>query len=417
MKVKYFPKFDEKWVKLREVAYLAIIPDGYELMSSPLFWMTDIHGIGERGDCQLANLVNLYEGQLQPDNTRMYAYVTEATKSAVDKYGIIMIYPTYSQKEFFGYEMMRQLYVQVQNEFKVTSKLSLGGFSYGGGATINFASSMWAAYLTNAWPIAPTENVVDWVNTRAANIPMHFFVNDDDTNEPTNLSHTLKLVNGVNSSTAAPQIKTKAQYTAFRQRGHGDHNKVTDLFPPIAIGGQGIINLAENIYEWSIDCWKNGPRQMKTSTPNTPTIPNTPTMPTTAKADFNITDKQVITTSTFELDGSGSVGVINNNYYWEVTRMSPPWTGQVLDKGTVGGPKKKLSNLVDGPYRIRLTINGSVQSDVRRIEVKLGEVILPKPKAPIAYSAATDLIMFDDGSMETAALVIFKTESGKEYTI
>jgi hypothetical protein len=176
------------------------------------------------------------------------------------------------------------------------------------------------------------------------------------------------------------------------------------LTPPTAPGGQGVINLSENIYEWSIDCWKNGPRQMKTSTtniPTTPTTPTTPTMPTTAKAEFNIADKQLITTSSIELDASASTGVINNNYYWEVTKNSPPWVGQKLAGGAGGGPKKVLSNLTDGPYTIRLTINGDVKTERRLFEVKLGGTTdpIPTPQPTTVQIPADNLsVVFPDGS-------------------
>lgn len=413
MKVKFYPQFDDKWNELRKAAYLVMYPESYD-STKKYFWFVDVHGVGERGNCQLENLENLLLGWKQSDGTRKYAYITEDTQKAVDKYDIIFVYPTYSPKEFFGATKMDTLYDLVRKEWSVTPEFSMGGFSYGGGATVNSASSANAHRIITAWPIAPTNNVGGYLNQQ--DMCMHFFVNDEDDNAATNLSVTKGLVSKFGFQ------KIKPQYTAFRESGHGGHNRATTQTPPIAPGGQGVIDLSENIYEWSLDVHINGPRAMKRGT-FIPTIPTTPTSPTIVKAIASYSGSG----PTFTLNGTASTGL--GSGIW------PRWTVKKAPDGvnlyspmikSAGAISTSITFPQKGEYIIEFALlnNSRIVLSSTEFTINYGDVVIPDPVDPtpiekkiIDFSFINKMLKFDDGSFTTIESATFKTLGGEEYTI
>jgi dienelactone hydrolase len=361
-----------------------------------------IPGMGDRSQGALENLINVVDGY-DYDGTgpqpRQYAVETEAMQAMAKKYGVTLITVTYPS-EFNPNDVQYALNTVIQNYDVDPERTYIHGFSLGGGAVLRYITSSLvnASGLAGAAAAAP----VNWASNidNVVNAELQFIGSTYETDNTVPSSNVKNFVAAINAR--------NPKYPAYLK-----------VYPGVAHGGFNEMLANEAYWQWMAINSRAKRIPFTGGAVSIPTIPTIPTMPTTAKADFNIKEGQIITTSSIELDASASVGVINNNYYWEVTKNSAPWVGQKLAGGAGGGPKKLLSNLTDGPYTIRLTINGDVKSERRLVEVKLGATPEPEPtpKVPTVYSIASRLITFDDGSIEKAVSVTFKTESGKEYTL
>ncbi len=402
MQVKYFPKLNPDYSKIagRDVAYAVLLPDKWD---KALKWpaMLSVHGIGERSGGTLENLKNLVEGfDYNNDGIRDNAYVTADMKTAVDKYGLVIIVPTYESDSFFDANKSGWVMASVNSEFSLKLDYWYDGFSLGAGAAINACTSVLTApNIVFATPCAPTNSIGNAALVAQNNIVVHIYVNDQDDNGPTNLSVTKAIIAEINKyNPPVPAI-----YTAFHKFGHGGHNEAMTLTPPKAPGGQGFVDAAENNYEHFLDILKNGPRQMKSGTVQ-------PVQPAQVAltADFNLSDGQVITTTIFDMDASNSTGVKDSwdGYKWDVKPVGPAAGKQygVRADGAYGGPKKKLIDIVDGQYEIVLTVRNSAGSTAQKkvtVTAKIGAA-----KTLIAFDSSTDIATYSDGSTEKATAVL-----------
>src|SRR5688572_497033 len=169
MQIKYYPKLADNGTKLREFAVAVLIPDN---PPSKMPWMMAVHGIGERSEGKKANLENLVLGVLQPNGTRLWAFVKDDMKTAVDKYGIGMFIPTYDN--FFEPEIANRIYDFGMTEFHLEEQFFLTGFSLGGGAVVKYMTSnvINAGRLAFAAPCAPTYGVGDPTVVGKVNLPV-----------------------------------------------------------------------------------------------------------------------------------------------------------------------------------------------------------------------------------------------------
>lgn len=395
-KVEYFPKRDSNWNQLREIAFAVLSPDN----NYPKPWKLEIaiHGISERGPGSLSSLKSLVEGpdynnDKIPDGP---PFVTADMKKAVNQYGILLIVPTYETNEFFEPAKVNSLYDYAQANYTLYPKMFLTGFSYGGGATVKYATSSTAnaARLALAIPCAPTRNVVDASVPGKAGIAMHFFVNDKDDNAPTNISVTKGMVDDINRSATL-----KVLYTAFRKDGHGSNIEAWSLTPPKAPGGQGFIDAAENSYQLFSDIVISGkPRQMKSGTV-IPTPDPIPAPSTKAIVTFTLTGNRV------KLIGSESTGYTNGlDGTWAIA--SAP-AGLFSWDVFPGG-----SNYIDadgvlpkaGIYSFAFRLKGD--PEVKTVTINFGKV-------PVSFDSSTDLLTYSDGSTEKATAIF----SGGKWTV
>lgn len=345
MKVEYYPQVDSAYKELRKFACAVLLPDSYnKARSEKYLWFLCVHGIGERSGGQLENLENLVLGFKQPDGSRAYAFVNDDMKRAVDLYGIVLAIPTYN--DFFEPAKVNLIYDFILPAYNVTTRFDIDGFSYGAGAAVKYASSsvVNAKRLITCKPAAPTNNSVNWQFAVDQKLPIHLFVNDQDTNGPTNLSVTKSIVATINSlNPVIPAI-----YTAFRQSGHGGYNPMMGIASPTAPGGQGVIDVTENIYEHAIDVFKNGPRPMKTGS-TVPPPGNLPIAKLTATVSGNL--------GTF--DASSSTGVRPG---WDAYKFNfaPVTGGWGFEKKSPysATPVQTIGSLSAGTYNITLTVTG-----------------------------------------------------------
>jgi len=402
MQVKYFPSKNNDWSQIpgQTVAVAVLLPDAYPGTTGKQWpWELLVHGIGERSGGILANLTNLVEGvDYNGDGIPDASFIKSFHKEVIDKYGIVLVVPTY--EGFFDSNKVNWVYDFVRSKFSLVEKMAFGGFSYGGGAAVAYAKSSLANVKRMAvcFPCAPTNagGVATYVGQ--ANLPMHLFVNDEDDNAPTNIDVTKAIVTEFNKIN--PGIKV--QYTAFRQKYHGGFDKATDIVVPTAPGGQGVINLSENVHEWYLDVLKNGPRPMKTATSVPPTPAPEPT-PVDPIAEFNLTEGMVITTPTFQADGSASKNVKTDweGYLWGVKPVQGGSWSARPEVGAYGGPLKKLIDLKDGKYEMSLQVmspDRKTNTKKVTVTVKLGATV----KTPVSFDSATDELTYSDGSTEKA---------------
>jgi hypothetical protein len=419
MTVQYYPKLDDNGNKLRDFAVAVLLPDAYST-SRQWPWFMAVHGIGERSQGKKENLENLVLGQLQPDGRRLWPFVKEDMKIAVDKYGIVMFVPTY--ENFFEPALVNMIYDFGRATFSLVDKFGLTGFSLGGGATVKDMTSTTgnAGRLAVAMPCAPTYNIVDASVVGKTQLPVHFFVNIYDSNGATNLATTKNQVTAINNTN--PPIRV--QYTAFDKAGHGGFDEAMTIAPPKAPNGQGVTDLSENFYEWYLDVLKNGPRPMRTGTP-VPPLPTTTTTTTKAPtsapvAEFNLVNGQVITTETFQADGSASKNVRTDweGYAWGVRPILGSW-GAKPEGGMYGGPLKKIIGLLPGTYEISLTVTSpSRQTDKKTVVITV-KLDGPPTKKVISFDSVNDLITYADGTSEKGVATyaggvwVLKTTSGQ----
>ncbi len=344
MKVEYYPQNDSTYHELRKFGCAVLLPDTYNpARAEKYLWFMSVHGIGERSQGLKENLENLVIGFLQPDGSRAYPFVNNEMKQAVDLYGIVLVIPTYS--DFFEPAKVNFIYDFMVPGYNVTDRFDMDGFSYGAGATVKYASSsvVNAKRLITCKPAAPTNNSINWQFAVDQKLPINLFVNDNDTNGPTNLSVTKSIVTAINN--LHPVIP--AVYTAFHATGHAGFTPMMGIVPPTAPGGQGIIDVAENMYEHAIDVYKNGPRQMKTGT----TVPpdNFPVARLTCTVNGSI--------GTWDASASTGVRPGWNAYKFDLLPLTGGWGFEAKSPYSFT-PVMTIGNLSAGTYKITLTVTG-----------------------------------------------------------
>lgn len=407
MQVKYFPKLNPDYSKIagQDIAFAVLLPD---VLRAKNILEIAIHGVGERSGGTLENLKNLVEGfDYNNDGIREAGFVTPDMKKAVDLFGIIMIIPTYENNTFFEPAKINQLYDYAKSIYSIYDKMALTGFSLGGEAVIKYITSSLAnaSRVAYAIPCAAPKNIIDAAIPGSVNLPVHCFHNDKD--DRVDVSNTLGIVADLNKSNPA----LKALYTIFRKDGHGGNIEAWSLTPPKAPNGQGFIDAAENIYQVVTDVLATGkPRQMKSGAVIQPTPTPSPVQPAQVAltADFNMSDGQVITTTTFDMDASNSTGVKPDwdGYKWDVKPVGPAAGKQygVRADGAYGGPKKKLIDIVDGQYEIVLTVRNSTGSTAQKKVVVTAKIGVAK--TVVAFDSSTDIATYSDGSTEKATAVL-----------
>lgn len=409
MQVKHIPAVDQNGSKINEFAASILFPDGYP-GTTKWKWAMFVHGMGELSQGGLANLKNLVEGfDYNNDGIREGGFVTEGMKWAVDAHQLVIVVPTYG--DTLEPHEVDKIYDYVLANYNVQPTFMHTGFSLGGGCVFKYASSSItrAKRVHLAVPCAGTYGLVDAGIAAKNGTVWHGFANDNDNRvDDSNTISQIDKINGQNPS-------VKAVYTIFRRDGHGSNTEAWDKVPPKAPGGQGLIDSAETIYQLNDAILASGPRQMKTGTVAPPPPPPPAPLPAPIiAADFNLTEGQVITTPTFEMDASASTGAGNSwdSYKWDVKAIVVS-TGKsygVRPDGAYGGPKKKLIEIVDGEYAIVLTVKdkaGNTASKRVNVKAKIGS------KTVTGFDSSTGLATYSDGSTEKATAVL----SGGKWTI
>lgn len=395
MKVEYYPKRDASYNVVRDTGYAVITPDTYNTAKKwPLFMA--VHGMGERGGGTQKNLENLLNGFDWDNDGKIDSpgFVTNDMKTAVDKYGIVIVVPTYESNEFFEPAKVNWVLDDVNKRYSVVAKMMHSGFSLGGGCVIKYASSSDAnaARVAYCVPCAATNALVGAATITKGNIPVHLFSNDND--NIVNVSSTKAIYNAITA--ANPAIKPLM--TIFRRDGHGSNIEAWSLTPPKAPGGQGFTDAAENIYEVYLSILANGPRQMKAGAVTNP-VPDPPPPTTTKTAIVSYTQAGNVVV----LDGSKSTGYSSG--------LEGSWS---LASGPAGVASwdvfPKGSNYITAGAVLPKT--GSYQ-----FLFKLGDtsktVDITYGKAPVKYDPVTGLLTYSDGSTEKVTVVSVKTATGE----
>lgn len=407
MTVKYFPKLNPDYSQIpgQEVAFAVLEPDGY---TSAKKWILEIacHGMGELSSGTLENLKNLVEGfDYNGDGIREGApFVTPDMKKAVDQYGIVMFIPTYSN--FFEPNMINFVYDYAQDYYNLYPEMIYTGFSLGGGSGIKYGTSSEANARRVGLLVlcAPTVNIVDKTIPGKVGLPVHCFHNDRDDRVSSNNSKT--IVSKINETAAL-----KAQYTLFRKDGHGGNIEAWALAPPVAPGGQGVINVSENIYQWGIDCIINGPRQVRTGEASTIPPPIDP--PPTAQAIVSYK----VEGSNIHLIGDKSTGYTSGSQgRWEL--VSAPGglkSWNVFPNGSTYINADGVMS-VPGTYVFRFILMNLSPVEV---VVPFGEPV----KTAIGFDSTTDLITYSDNTTEKGTAICVngtwtvKNSSGEIITL
>lgn len=403
MKPIFYPAFDNNYNPLQKVGIVMLFPDNHDY-TKPAPWMTFLHGMGNLGDGRQESLENLILGyRYSPDAERVNAPVPKDFITAVDQYGIVGVVPNYSK--YFEPDSWNFVYDFVRAKYNLVDKFLGTGFSWGAGSLMKYvrASLANANRVALACPVAPTNDGGSWDNVKNGRTVYWNFVNKGDDNGPTNLSVSQNMVNGFNATT--PPIR--GLLTAKDINGHGGVEWALGLTPPKTPGGVGFTDAAENIYQLYLDILKAGPRQPKTGTIQPPAA--------TLTAAFNLVDRQVVTTSVFDLDASASIGVKTgwDAYKWDIVPINAKW--MTLQDGAYGGPKKRISNLSNGTYSLTLTVKDPVGNTAQKaitITVQLSGTVL---KQPVSFDWATQTLTFSDGSKEVVDKIT--TVSGAVYDV
>jgi hypothetical protein len=406
MKAIYKPKRkeDTSVIPGQQEAVAWLVPD---TPRDKYFFFMVIHGVGEWSNGTIDNLRNLVDGfDNDNDGIREGKFITDDIKRAVDDYGMIVAVVTYERDTFFEPSRINWVYDQVKSAYNIHDKMILSGFSYGGGAVYKYISSSVAnaARVAYALPVAGTKTLLDKTIPGKAGTVVHGFSNLIDPRVAS--SNTTSQIASINESNPA----VKAIYTLWNRNDHSGDKDVWSYTPPKAPGGQGFTDAAENIFQVFTDIVLTGkPRQMKSGVVIDP-IPNPIPDPTPVilKAEFNITDKQIVTTPVLDLDASASTGVKAgewNAYVWDVKVLEGPAPSAYNVRPEVvfdSDPKNKLTNIVNGRYSITLTVRDAAGNKATKT-VEITAAVTGK--IAIGFDSSTDLITYSDGSTEKATAV------------
>lgn len=339
------------------------------------------HGIGERSAGGIENLINLIDG-FDYDGAgplpRQYAFENDTIEAFAAKYDFHLVTVTYPD----SFEPNDYTYVldSVIRDFSVDiTRLYIVGFSLGGGAILKGVTSSVAfpSRLAGAIAAAPVNWATVHKNVVDANLQVIGTTCEvDKTVSPANIKDFVTKVN-------AYKPKLPAVLIIYKGTAHSGFNEIM---------------AEENTWKWMAA--NSNTNRIAFTRPDGISNPSTPT-PEPGVPDFNIANGQVITTSEFELDASASQGA--TSYYWKVDRAEAPWTGPNWVGGTVGGPKKKITGLMNGLHTVQLEINGAIKSPVRTFVVRLsGE---PEPKKLIEATGSI-VRKYSDGSTDTAKVSV-----------
>lgn len=383
--VDFYPKQSEDWAtQYRSVGYLVRPPKGYDpskVYAAELL----VHGNGELWDGRVSDLVNLYDGVLV-GGVRQWPFVTDECKQRWDDEGIIGIVPNY--KSNLTPDNTNYILDEVQKAYSVDkTQIGMIGFSWGGRAVLDYVSRSVdnAKRLAMAVSCAGVNGVSNYSNIVSANLQLILTTANVDKKVPkeSNSDVVYKRLMDLN-----PTIKP--YYIVFPGEGHGTLNEI--------IGGISHPLIPQSVHKYLKSISTNNRKPYPTvetgipTNPTTPTKPTEPEIPITVTAAFNIAEGDILTTSEFELDASASKGA--TSFYWQAERTEIPWGGPIFDNGTVGGPKKKMSNLTNGKWKAQLKVNGSVESKWVNFTVKIGNNPASKTLASVA-PAPVDIIWSD----------------------
>lgn len=406
MKTTFYPAVNDQFGSIAPVRFgIAVLtPDDYDVNKQypcQLF----IHGMGNLGAGSKGELENLWLGYAYgPGGSRVNPAVPQDYLTSIDKYGIVTVFVNY--KDFFQPDHFKYVYDLVRKNFTVSGKWCLEGFSWGAGAIMKIIGSVYAQYVAVVCPCAPTfESDINWSYTVI--VAAWLFVNDGDDNGPTAMSVTQKLIATMNTFRPGPA----AVYTAFHQTGHGGTNQMLTLAPPQAPGGKGLTNASENIYTYFLDVISNGIRQPKND--GSIYVPPTPSGMVAAGTITQVGD-------IFKLDASASTGYM--------------WIGWRIDKAPIGinpytfiksgGWKTSdTGKVLPGDYEITLVLTGADNSIVLKTFTLNVQGVIPLPASPSFFNSVTDMLVYSDGSNETAygtidfikKKVMVTTKSGTIY--
>lgn len=394
MKTIYVPKREDNETLIPgiDTALALLVPDK---QLDKYFFAIFVHGVGERSNGKLDNLKNLVEGfDYNGDGIRDSGFVIEDMRKAVDQFGIIIAIVTYEDETYFEPPQVNWVYDYVKSKFPIHDKMMLPGFSLGGWSVFRYISSSVANAnrVALAVPVAATNGLIS--NNKAipghTGVVVHAFSCDDDPR--VHYSNTVNQVNAINS--ANPLVK--AQYTLFRKKDHSIEG-AWNLTPPVAEGGQGFTNAAENIYQLFTDIVLSGkPRQMK----SVAAIPPGPVViDPLPVADLQPVLEYKLIGNTVYLDGSKSTGMKSA----KLAAVAVPdgvkiWNTSIEGGGSAVG---KISLTTPGAYKFRLTIYPETSYKgtpaTADVEVVIGTA-QPEPFKP------THTIVRSDGTKEQIRL-------------
>lgn len=407
MRVEYLPGIDPNWNKIRDFACGIMLPNTFSKTRAQKYkWGMITHGMGELNAGLQSHLEKLVEKGFDWNNDGVADsfFISEDMKRAVDLHDIIIVVPTYSNH--FEPAIVNRIYDHMVANYNVQATFMFQGFSRGGEAVFRYTSSSDAnaKRVHLAVPVAAPYGLSSAFTAAKNGTVFHAFSNDKD--DRVSSSNTVKQVNDINGQNPA----IKALYTLFRRDGHGGDKEAMSLTAPKASGGQGFTDAAETIWQLNDAILATGPRQMKSGTvvqPPAPPVDPEP-LPVSPVANFNLVDAQVITTTTFEMDASTSIGSGKNwdSYKWDVTPVNGVGAQYgVQPDGAYGGPKKKLLSIVDGKYKITLTVKsptGETASKTVTVDAKIGGTTT---RSFVGFDSATDTIAYSDGSTEKGSAV------------
>jgi hypothetical protein len=402
MKIIYKPRIDAtgNLISGQTVGVALLVPDSPR---QKYILEIAIHGIGEVSQGGIENLKNLVEGfDWNNDGIRDSGFVTADMKKAVDQYGIIIAIPTYPN--FFEPSMVNFVYDQVKALYPIHDKMLLTGFSLGGGSVFKYITSSLAnaGRVAYAVPVAAVYSIQDRTIPGKVNLPVHAFSCNPDPRVPS--SNTKNQINAINESNPSP----RALYTFFNKNDHGGNIEAWSLTPPKAPGGDGFTDAAENIYQVVTDIINNGPRQMKSGAIQPvpgPPPPEPIPEPVDLKADFNLTDGQIVTSQVLDIDASASTGVKTgwDAYQWDIKPVTGSWDFQLKNGAYTDKPTQRIINLnKNGTYSISLTVRDSKGNTATK---KITITVNLTGKVITAFDSATDLITYSDGSTEKGSAV------------
>lgn len=348
------------------------LPEGYQTNPGPYPLMIFCHGVGEAGSSEAAAEALYSHGPLgfakaghrmeftNPADGKQYRYMLLALQD-----------PSWSPS---AQEIAYALQNDVFPAYKVDrSRVIITGLSAGGASTLESITTTGTLNLfTAAVPMSPASagNTSNTTATAAAGIRSMGFSGNADGSFTENLNAFNSRLNQAAAGSARAYIYLGA---------HGGWSTYYDPgYKSNMWGGQ------MSIYEFGL-----------ASARGSTWVPSAPPS-TTVKAEFNILDGAIITTSAFEVDASASENVRPDweGYLWGIKPIEGGSWGAQPQGGAYGGVKKNIINLTNGTYLLSLTvkgINGQTNTKAINFKVNLGGTAPPPPGKKIV-TFKTDVV-------------------------
>lgn len=400
----YAPALSSTGVTQRQLSYFIVTPPGYKPEQRyPL--KVIVHGKGERSEGKIEGLRNLAQGAVYvTGGPRLYPFIPDDAYRMSRDSGFIIAVPNYTPTKGMSSLDVDFIIAEAQRHYNIdTDRISLWGFSMGGGIVSAYISTAGAAKLQYAVLASPVNSLSNTSYIKATSLPV--ITISATTDNVVSASTSDAIANSINNSGTA----IKAYRIKMPGTGHGGLNEMLSIYNT---------SIPQSIYAYEAQVTKDGPKAYPLG--NTPP----PQPPVTGAPVLRLGEVPAVTTTGLvNFEACSTTGF--DAFTWTV--VSVPKTASLWAPYLTGAGFCRAAGkfTIEGAYAIKATACKGSACVTDTIYVTYQKTSTPLPVTAITFDSATGLLVLSDGTRVAATAVIdFKagtavatTSDGKTYNL